>query len=138
METIIYDKAERKVICDRITGAGGPLAAATLKLFTTNVTVGPDMTLGDFDEPSFTGYAPVGPLVWGPAYIDESGRAIQSAGCKQFTCTSAPVQPETVYGYFLTTGAGPFVLAGAVRFAQPVSVSRADQAIHAEPVVVVG
>lgn len=137
METIIYDKAERKVIAGKITGAGGPLDTATVKLFTGNVTVGPNMELADFVEPVFPGYAAVGPLVWGAPFIDSNGVAVQTAGCKQFTCNAAPDEPEMIYGYFLTTGAGPYVLAGAVRFAQPVLVARADQAIHVEPAVAV-
>lgn len=104
---------------DLIAKKAGDLALATVHLFTNNINPTPQNVVGDFTEPTFTGYAAQAVAAWD---TDELG-ADGSAGVFN-TAVKTWVGPgdatgQTVYGYFLRSAGVGTPLVSAVKFAVP-------------------
>lgn len=104
------------------------LAACDVHLFINNVTVTPNLILGDLTEATFTGYAlqniaaPAAP-VNDPTY----GGFSTFLPSNVFTCTAAPGTPQTVYGWYLLDAAGALIAAG--NLPTPIVINDAGDAV---------
>jgi len=74
-----------------------------IKLFINNITPDANTVLGDLTEASFAGYSFISiPSVAYPApTINGSGQAESDSGTLNWTCTSSPGSPQTVYGLYV-------------------------------------
>lgn len=103
----------------KIVPGAALLTTPTLILYQTGPAVVPGMTLADYDECDFTGYAGVllGTTLTGPVVTGGYDRALVSAGT--YTGGSGLVAPgQTALGYLLTDGAA--ALYGGETFDDPV------------------
>lgn len=82
----------------------------TLRLFTNDHTPADNDVAEDYTEATFTGYAPVNPLNWSDAVINDGGYAESVEQVRGWIVT-APSAGQQVYGYYLTDGDGFLVWA---------------------------
>lgn len=101
----------------------GRLNGAKVHLYQNNIAVRPDTILTDFTEADFDGYAASAAVTWGTVATDSSGNAVVYGDAKTFLCTGS-VTPNTVFGYYVTNGAGS-TLEYAEAFATPVGFGNA-------------
>lgn len=134
---VIPDSTMRAILTDiakAVPGAAaaGPLDGAKLKLSTADFTPTRLTVLGDFVAPTFTGYAASSAIAWGLPLVDEDGRTTISGGSKQFTCTTAPDEAETVHCWYITDGAGAVLLCSG-RLTNPLVINTVGDGIVLVP-----
>lgn len=128
---IAIPDSQRRAIVTALTATGGSLNGAKVHLYKNDYTPGPGSRLTDLIEADFTGYAASAALVWGSTFTDELHNAVAAAASVQFNDTGEAVT-NTVYGYYVTDGAGA-VLLYAERFDSPVPMTGPAQAIVVLP-----
>lgn len=89
------------------------LAVSTLRLFKNPLAVGSNTTVADFIEATYTGYAAQA-LATVPAPVNDAtlGGVSIFVPSHLFTCSLAPVAPETIHGWWLEDTTGKCVAAG--------------------------
>jgi hypothetical protein len=111
---------------------------AVIELYKNNLNPTPFNVVADFtlvtvlDMP---GYAAQPLTAADGVFIDNLGNAEQVFDAGVFVASAAPGAPLTVYGYFVTNAAGTVVLFSE-RFAVPVIVANAFDAVQVDPSVV--
>jgi len=104
------------------------LADCDVRLFVNNVTVTPNLVIGDLTQATFTGYtaqnlvtvaAPVGDPV--------NGGVSSFLPSHVFTCTTAPASPVTVYGWYLTDTGGALIAAG--NLPEPITIDEIGDSV---------
>lgn len=105
----------------------GELGGARARLFDTPHVFNPGDTPASYHEASFVGYAPQGPVVWNPPFINVGGKAESDSQVLTWTF-SAGVGTATVYGWFLTDATGLKLLA-ACSFVSPVVLQPASPSL---------
>lgn len=99
----------------------GDLGSGYLRLYDNNHVYSADDTVSDYNEATFTGYAPITPPAFGPAFINGGGKAESDSAAATWTYT-AGVGTATIFGLFITDAAGTTLLA-VVPFQAPVVLS---------------
>lgn len=117
----------RLAVLNLIIGVGGPLNSPTLLLYQNNVALGPNTVLADLTVATFDGYANVVGATWDTPYIDTDGSALVF-GASQTIVDTGSTTPNTIYGY-AAVNAGVTVLECAWRFASPIGVAQANDAV---------
>jgi len=100
------------------TGTG-----STVHLFVNDIHPDPDTVVGDFTEPTWTGYDAT-PLHddWGELLDSDTNNWCLVPGTSASFHTNDPVSPpDTVYGYYVLDGAGDLV--NSHRFTTPWTVA---------------
>lgn len=120
METPVVPNALRRAILAELVDVGNFLDGCCVRMFSNDVSPGPETVIGDLTECTFTGYAASSAIVWGAPYTDTLGVAHVTGGSKQFTQTADTVN-NIAYGYYVTTTGGSPALKYAVRFDEPVA-----------------
>jgi hypothetical protein len=106
------------------------LAGAKLHLFNNNIQISRHTALTDLIEPTWAGYAALLlPALSGPIKLNDATFGVTAEAV--FTATAAPTPADSVYGYFVTTGATP-VLAIAERFDAPVTIAEVDDFVSVQ------
>lgn len=123
---------------------GGTVLATgivTVHLFKAPVTLAPGMVAADFDEADFTGYAATDVTKLGVAWDNVNGDAVLSYDGVHFQPTDS-VTPNTIYGYYITTGVAAFGGAGSLLRAEvfdvPVPMLGTMDALDLAPVLKLG
>ena len=130
---VILDKLAELLAEDPTTLA--PVANAVhVHLATNGFTPGPTLTVADFTEATFDGYAVLDADV-GPQqnFVDplSGNRVVQllePAGGWHWATTGITDLPQSIYGYFVTDN-GDTVLYGCARFDLPVPLTASGQAV---------
>lgn len=110
MYSQVMPQVEMRAILLALTGVGGELAGAKLHAFQNPVTPTPSIVLADLVECDFTGYAASAAITWGVILNNIDGTAYAPGGGIEFAATGSAVG-NTVYGVYLTDGAGTTLLA---------------------------
>lgn len=111
---INVSKAIRKALVDAWHATG--LEDATIRLFIDDISADPNRPIGDFTEPTFTGYAAKDAAVLGESTI-EGDQVILPLDPVGFQASAVLVDSVTCYGWFLKSGAG--ALQACERFSEP-------------------
>ncbi len=111
---------------------GGAWNGALVHLYKNNFTPVAAMLLGSFTECDFTGYAASSAVVWNTPGFLPSGAAVVTGDNKQFVVGTTPTVLNTVYGYYLTDGAGTTLLFARL-FNAPIVLSAAGQIVDLVP-----
>jgi hypothetical protein len=113
-------------------GTGGALNGQEVRLFTNNIAITNQTTLGDFTEVTteqFPGYA-AKDITWGSVWEDVNGFANVLGGIPTFITNAAPPSGGVViYGYFVTDAATGLVLSFSGLFAASVNVYFSGQGV---------
>lgn len=121
---------------NRLTAAGGPLAAAVLQLFSNDLDPNVNTLLADLVEATFDGYAEEAAYTLGGAYIDTDGQIHLTGPSKLWTATGTTVT-ETIFGWMLLNTAGTALyLAG--RFPNPIPITAIGDGVFVAPDLVWG
>lgn len=107
------------------------LVAPVVRLFTNDITPGPDTDLLALSEPAGTWYAEQA-LTYGQAYQNPDGSITVTAESVQFNYTGAS-SPETVRGWFVVDPGSPDVPISARRLPTPVSMGNALDSVIVQP-----
>lgn len=110
MNAVVIPNTEWKDILDSLTAVAAPWNGAKVHLFKTNVTPSPGMALGDLVEADFTGYAASAAITWAPAGFLPDGTAAVAGDAKTFAVGATPTVLNTIYGWYVTDGAGTTLL----------------------------
>lgn len=104
------------------------LALCTIDLYQNNITPSKGMLVTDLDVATFTGYTQQVVTAPAPPIIDtvNGGQSIIMPS-HVFAAASPYTVGNTVYGWYLRTAGGVLVAAG--KFATPISVGAAGQAV---------
>lgn len=93
--------------------AAGILVTPHVSLYTNDYVPQPTDVVGAYTEASFTGYASAALTLTGPINTGPTTQGM--IGTVTFTMSAVTAGTQTVYGYFLSDGAGNFQ--GAEKFA---------------------
>jgi hypothetical protein len=137
----LFDLATRRAVLAAIIAAVGLYDAINVRLYQQLHSFSPDDTLATFTAPgmeaTFTGYAPIGPLVWGAVVDNPDGSAITYAQLCQWTCTSAATPQDIFGGFWDEVAAGPVhSLKGQWAYSGPQPARKANDAIFYQPALV--
>lgn len=113
-------------------GTGGTLEGLTLKLFKSDVLPNAYTPIADYIEPTFAGYAPVTPVVFGLSVMEAGGAVAVYGAESQFTCTEDGAD-DIIHGWFAVKGATPTEAALAERFDEPISIARIGDYVRCAP-----
>jgi hypothetical protein len=121
MSLIVPQAGQLDVLTALISGA---LNGCKMRLFASNLTLGPSTTLATLlaAEATFTGYAAATLNSWSTPATDGSGAAASTDSQGQFTPTGSGGSGN-VYGYFLTDSGGT-KLFGCESFGSAMSVAQ--------------
>lgn len=123
MSLLIVPNVGKKDLLGVMSGAS--IAVPTsFRLYQNDLTPGPATVIGDFTVANFTGYANgvlAGVAVAGA--LDGSNRAVVTWNALTFTKNGAT--GNTIYGYYVTTGAGNLLWAERFDGAIPMTVNGA-------------
>lgn len=97
--------ASMRTLLQALTAAGQFLNGVTWRLFQNAITPSPYITAASFVEANFPGYAPIVVSSYGLPWSDPVGNGYETGQQLQFTC-NATGGPNTIYGYYVTTGSG--------------------------------
>lgn len=86
-----------------IAGVGG--SALYVRLYTSNPTIDKNVKIGDFVEPTFTGYEPYNSSMWAEPAVDTNDDVFILSPVIVFVGPSAP-PGQTIIGFFVTIGDG--------------------------------
>jgi hypothetical protein len=115
-----------------LSGVGDLYDGALVHLYKSPVVLSETTELADFVEADFTGYAPSTAITWqAPAYAPD-GRPTLVGGMKTFDAAAPFTIANTIYGYYITNGAGTVYL-WAREFDTPIGISGALQSIDVVP-----
>jgi hypothetical protein len=132
MNAVVIPNSSWKDILTELIAAGNLWDGAKVHLFKNNVTPSPGMLIGDLTEADFDGYAASSAIVWGtPGFLPDGTAAVVGTQ-KTFTVGASPVVLNTVYGYYVTDGAGTGLLF-ARKFDAAVVLSAGGQFIVVLP-----
>lgn len=128
-----FPNAQALALLGVLVDVDGLLNGAKMKLFKNNLMPTPNSVIADFEIADFTGFSTSTALVWGTPYYQADGTPVVLAGAKTFIVTSAdPVVGNTIYGYYITDGAGTALLYSE-RFDSPVLMAIVGTGITVEP-----
>lgn len=130
-ETQVVPSAELVTILEELIDTGNALDAVKLILFANNITPNKNTVLADLTQPTFTGYAVFGPVVWGSVMRDVDGTAIVVGGSHPFVC-SGGTPTDIIYGWALTNSGGTVLIKAAV-LATPVPITGPETGIVVVP-----
>jgi len=119
-------------ILTAISGVGGVLDGAKMHLFKTNIALSPDLDVSDFVVADFTGYATSSAIVWATPGYDANNVPEVLGDTKSFVAGSPITVTNTVYGYYVTDGAGTGLLY-AEKFTSAVNVINPAQILSVVP-----
>jgi len=108
-------------------------------LYQNDVSPSADSVPADFDEATYTGYAPAVVTLLGTSY-DDAGQACVEMAAVIFQPTGTAI-PNVVYGYWLEGGGdSPMVGAfmGGARFDEPKTLASANDAKVVQPRFAIG
>jgi len=109
----------------------GVLDGAQIALYQNDVSPSPELTWANLEEADFEGYVATA-VVWEPTYQHPiAGVATKNGGRIDFHADDPLVTPQTIYGYYLKSGAG--ILAQVVRFDEPVAISDPEDLVSVFP-----
>lgn len=112
----------------------------TIKLFQNNVTLTPDMVVGDFTEADFSGYADAEVTSTGTAWDDENLNGVMSFTGVHFQGSTGAIT-NTIYGWYMiatVSGPTPDELVQAVLFDTPIPINGSMDAIDFAPTFKLG
>jgi len=119
----IYPVSQLVAMLNALIAADAPFDGAVCHLFQNDLAVSSGTVLSDLVEATFDNYAPSAPLVWTAAYLDTGDTARVWAGTTEFSMDDVTT-PNTVYGWYLTTGVSPSeVLIAVRRLDEPVTMT---------------
>lgn len=107
------------------------LVAPVVRLFTNDITPGPDTDLLALTEPSGSWYAEQA-LSYGQAYQNPDGSITVTAASVQFNYTGVS-SPETIRGWFVVDPGTPDIPVSARRLATPVSMGNTLDSLIVQP-----
>lgn len=107
------------------------LTAPVVRLFTDNITPGPDTNLLALNQPAGSWYAEI-PVTYGEAFTNPDGSVSVVAESVQFNYTGTDV-PETIYGWFVVDPGSPDTPISAARLATPVSMGSLLNSVVVQP-----
>lgn len=119
-------------ILDALVAVAAPWNGAIVHLYKTLIAITPNLVIGDLDEADFTNYAASSAVVWGAAHYDPLGTPVVAGDAKAFNTGVAPTVFNTIYGYYLTDGAGTKLIF-ARQFDNPVILTQANQGFEVIP-----
>jgi hypothetical protein len=134
---IVVPTTEGLAILTTLTATGGDLNGAKVHLYANPLVPTPTTDLADFTTATFTGYATSGAIVWGTPFVNGDGLPTVAGGLVTFASTSPFTVGNTIYGYYVTNGAGS-VLLFSEQFDTPIVISAALQAVMVLPTFSVG
>lgn len=136
LNAVVFPNTELLAELNEHAATGNVWDGAKLHLYKTQLALSPTMVIGDFTaaECDFTGYAASATLVWGTAFINPSGIPTIDAASVNFVGGSPFTVANTVYGWYLTDGAGTTLIA-ARQFDQPINVSAAGVGFSVLPAI---
>lgn len=88
----------------------GELGTCYARLFDSYVPWDPGNTVADYNEATFTGYAPINGISWGSPFINGDGKAETDSPSLTWTFTAGAGSTD-VYGWMLTDSTGTKLLA---------------------------
>jgi len=97
--------------------------ATKIHLYTNDVTPDPNMTEATFDEATFTGYAALDVEMTAPSMNDQGLVTSRSGLLEWATPGGGTVDPQTIYGVYITQA--DLGLIAAQRFEEPQTVGGA-------------
>jgi len=116
-DTVIQTQVNKGT--DLTSKKAGDLAAATVHLFTNNITPTPLNVIGDFTEATFTGYAPVAVTGWGANASPPDG-SVNADSTNVITFVGpSDASGQTIFGYFVKSAGLGTPLIYSARFAAP-------------------
>jgi len=113
-------------VADELTDTGNLLDAAEIRLFTNDALPVATSVAGDFDAPTYTGYADE-VITWLAPSVADDGTIEVIGTVGEFRPTDG-VTPNSVYGALLLTGAGVLMMGGRFDDA-PLPMENATNAI---------
>jgi len=102
MDLLATQVLDLDVAADVITAVTGALVTAEIELFTNNFQPTRSSVIGDFDLPTYTGYAAEA-VTWLAPSVSDDGQVEIIGTAGEFRPTDA-VTPNTVYGMLVTDG----------------------------------
>lgn len=105
------------------------LSSSSISLYQNDVSPAYNSVAGDFTVATFSGYGGAATTTFGPAFNKATGGVATDGGGLQWQATGSATT-NVIYGYTLTSAWG-FV--GGERFADPVPVNQAGDAVLARP-----
>lgn len=100
-------------------------ATLTVRLYINNFTITDTSTTANFTEATFAGYSAQALTGANWTVANTTGTAVASYPAIQWSVTATTNLPQTIYGYYITSGAGN-TLVGADRFGTPISLTAAN------------
>jgi len=108
LDNVYFPQEGAKAALDAfLASTDGPVYA---RLYDNAVSFDPTRTLADYNEASFTGYNPVGPITWPAASINGEGKAQADSPALDFTFTGG-AGTATVQGLYFTDDANTVLIA---------------------------
>lgn len=104
------------------TQTDGILFECSIGLYTTGLTIGPNMTYADFTPADFVGYAALTAQTWGAAYLNQLNQLQLTSPLLQWTA-GAILAPQIVRGYYVWRPGTPNVVILAEAFTDPITFS---------------
>ncbi len=134
MNQIVVAGAAMLALLDELAGAGNLFDGALLQLYKDDIGLTPLLTVTDMDavKADFSGYAVSGPIVWSSASYAPDGVPTLAGDLKIFASTSPLTVSNTVFGYYVTNGAGTALL-WSRKFDNPVIIAGPFQSIQVVP-----
>lgn len=86
------------------------LNAGEMKLFTNDITPGPNTVVADLTEATFTGYAAAALATWSPERVNASLQVVHTSPLASFAAASPFTVQEEVYGGWIEDAAGNYVM----------------------------
>ena len=132
MNPVVIVNTEWEAMLNALVAATQPWNGAKLHLFKNNFVPAPQNDIAAFTEADFTGYAASSAITWSAAGYLPDGTAVVDGDAKTFQVGATPTILNTIYGWYMTDGAGT-VLIMARKFDNPVVLSAAGQRIIVLP-----
>jgi hypothetical protein len=129
---IVVPKTAYLAQLDEFRTAPNLFNGAEVHLYKTALSLGPNLQLADLVEADFDGYAGSGAVTWNAASYSPDGKATLVGDLKSFVATGPFTTGNTIYGYYVTNGAGTALL-WARQFATPIAIGSAGQSVQVLP-----
>lgn len=126
METPVFPNEGGLAMATAWKAASGLLDDAVVDLFMNDITPTKESVAADFEDPTYTTYAPVTltDADWLNPYVNQQDQVqISAATVARFTVTTPADPPEVAYGYRITTAAGKVLLAQRFDTPQPLGTA---------------
>jgi len=125
----------QKLLAAELAGAG--YDSMKVGLFTNDVTISPDMVMGDLTPATFGGYAPAVVAPAGDNFDNSAGDGIQLFATIVFQPNSSAT-PNDIWGWFLYHDGTPDILYAVEKYEASVALAGPLDALPVTPRLMIG